>query len=128
MLGATDPGTQAGRTDSVLRSSFGVRADRNAVRFDLSVINVGKKHVELAFPNGEAYDFVVLDSAGREVWRWRNGRMFTQTVRTKLLGTGDGMRVDERWDRPNLRGRYTAVATLNSSNHPVERRVDFELQ
>ena len=70
------------------------------VRFALNVDNVGKKHVELSFPNGKSYDFVVVDSLGREVWHWSKGRMFTQGVQNKQLGTGDVMHVSEAWKRP----------------------------
>lgn len=117
------------RTPSVrLASSFGVHVDSTRIHFDLDVANVGDKHVELAFPSGQAYDFMVVDSLGREVWHWARGRMFTQAMRTKLLGTGDDMRIDETWDHPKLHGRYVAVAMLNSSNYPVEERVEFTVR
>lgn len=111
-----------------LSSTFGVHVDSARVNFDLDVANVGDKHVELAFPSGQAYDFMVVDSLGREVWHWATGRMFTQAMQTKLLGSGDDMRIDESWDHPRLHGRYVAVAMLNSSNYPVEERVEFVVQ
>jgi hypothetical protein len=95
------------------------------VRFALNVHNVGNKYVELSFPTGKSYDFVVVDSSGREVWHWSDGRMFTQGVQNKQLGTGDAMQVAEAWKKPAQAGRYTAIATLNASNYPVEQRVDF---
>jgi hypothetical protein len=106
-------------------SKLAVAVKRNEVRFALNVENVGQKHVELSFPSGKAYDFVVVDSAGHEVWHWSQGRMFTQGVQNKQLGTGDAMTVAEAWKNPASSGRYTAIATLNSSNYPVEQRVDF---
>lgn len=112
-----------GRIDSQLHVDVGA----NEVRFALNVTNVGKKHVELSFPNGKSYDFVVVDSLGREVWQWSTGRMFTQGVQNKQLGTGDMMHVAEAWKRSAPHGRYTAIATLNSSNYPVEQRADFTL-
>ena len=111
-----------------IASSFGVHVDSTRVHFDLDVANVGDKHVELAFPSGQAYDFMVVDSLGRRVWHWSQGRIFTQAMRTKLLGTGDDMRIDETWKHPRLHGRYVAVAMLNSSNYPVEERVEFVVQ
>ena len=71
----------------------------------------------------KSYDFVVVDSVGREVWHWSNGRMFTQGMQNKQLGTGDVMHVSRSVEEHTLRpGRYTAIATLNSSNYPVEQR------
>jgi hypothetical protein len=37
------------------------------------------------------------------------------------------MHVAEAWKRPSRPGHYTAIATLNSSNYPVEQRADFTL-
>jgi hypothetical protein len=106
-------------------SRFKVEVKPNRVHFALDVLNTGGKHVELSFPSGMSYDFVVMDSLGREVWQWSDGRMFTQGVQNKQLGTGDSMQVDGTWDTLPQPGQYTAIATLNSSNHPVKQRVDF---
>jgi hypothetical protein len=107
-------------------SRLAVNVAPRAVTFALKVSNVGTKHVELSFPNGQSHDIVVVDSAGREVWRWSAHRMFTQGVQNKQLGQGDSMEVAETWT--NLRpGKYTAIATLNSTNFPIEERMDFVL-
>ncbi|HTR78895.1 MAG TPA: BsuPI-related putative proteinase inhibitor [Gemmatimonadaceae bacterium] len=113
--------------DETITSQFDVAAVKGRVEFALGVTNAGKKRVEVNFAGGQRYDFVVLDSLGREVWRWGSGRLFTQSVQNKLLGGGDSMRIDERWTtaRP---GKYVAIATLKSTNFPVERRVEFELR
>jgi hypothetical protein len=108
-----------------LDSHFDVQVDAKSVRFAFNVKNVGRKHVELAFPNGQAYDFVVLDSTGTEVWRWAAGRLFTQTVRNKDLSKGNAMHVEEKWSASATSGRFTAIATLKSNNYPVEQRVEF---
>ncbi len=101
-----------------------VDSKAHAVHFALDVANASRKHVELTFPSGQRYDFAVIDSTGHEVWRWSAGRMFTQNMQNKQLPSGDAMQVAETWsDAPA--GRYTAVATLKSTNYPVEDRVDF---
>ena len=50
--------------------------------------------------------------------------MFTQGVQNKQLGSGDAMNARESWIAP-VPGRYTAIATLNSTNFPTEQRADF---
>jgi hypothetical protein len=117
----------APKVEAKIDSHLNVDVAPTEVRFALNVANVGKKHVELSFPNGKSYDFVVVDSIGREVWHWSNGRMFTQGMQNKQLGTGDVMRVAEAVKRPLPPGRYTAIATLNSSNFPREERAEFTL-
>jgi hypothetical protein len=109
-------------------STFAVRVDHDSLAFDLAVTNAGKKNVELAFPDGQTHDFTVIDSSGREVYRWSRGRMFTQSVQNKQLDGGDTLHVAERAVTELPRGDYVAVATLRSTNHPVTERVAFQLR
>jgi len=102
-----------------------VQVEPSLVRFAFNLTNVGPKHVELSFRNGQSYDFVVVDSVGREVWHWSKGRLFTQTVRNRSLAKGETMTVGEKLAQTIPPGRYTAIATLNSSNFPVEDRQEF---
>jgi len=113
--------------DSRIGARLEIKVLHEGVDFALDVTNESKKHIELAFPNGQTHEFVVVDSAGREVWRWSNSRLFTQALRNKLLASGESMRVAERWDHPLKHGRYTAIATLNSTNFPVQERAEFVL-
>ena len=116
--------SQSSKTEQKLDSHLDVTVQPRAIQFALGVKNIGKKHVELTFRSGQSYDFVVVDSIGREVWRWSAGRMFTQGVQNKQLSSGDSMHARETWAAP-APGRYTAIATLNSTNFPTEQRADF---
>lgn len=116
------------------RDSSGLSADlyvRSAaggeITFVLNVVNNTKKSVELSFPTGQTHDFVVIDSLGREVWRWSQGRMFTQALRNKLLGRGESLELSEalKRDKPLSPGRYTARALLTSRNFPITREAEF---
>jgi hypothetical protein len=102
-------------------------ADANDVTFSLAVTNFTPKMMELRFPNGLTHDFYVVDASGREVWRWSNGRMFTQGIQNKLLKSRSTTIFDEKWNPEGLVGEFTAVAVLRSDNHPVESRVTFTL-
>jgi hypothetical protein len=119
------PGTAATRDGTPkLSSQFRVTIQPNDVLFTLDVINEGGKKLEVTFPDGQLYDFIVRDSTGREVWRWAKGRLFTQTMRAKLLERNQSMRLSEHWTAPAA-GRYTAVARLRSNNFPVEQQIEF---
>jgi Intracellular proteinase inhibitor len=105
-----------------------VRAKDSSVRLALHVVNNSKKRVELTFPSGQTYDFVVLDSVGRELWRWGSGRMFTQALRNTLLGGGETLDYEETWNTaPLAPGHYTARAVLASENFPVMQQVAFTI-
>jgi hypothetical protein len=111
-----------------VNGQFAVNIEPHALRFALDLTNDSKKHVELAFPNGQQYDFAVLDSVGREVYRWGTGRMFTQSVQNKLIDGGKTMHIDERVVTTLPHGRYIAVATLRSSNYPITQRSEFAVR
>lgn len=111
--------------DPRVASRFQIKVQRQGVEFILDVTNESKKHIELAFPNGQTHEIVVVDSVGREMWRWSSTRLFTQAVQNKLLSSGESMRVDEHWEHPAHHGKYTAIATLNSTNFPVQERAEF---
>lgn len=107
-----------------------VHAGESSIRLALHVVNTTKKRLELTFPSGQLYEFVILDSLDREVWRWGKGRMFTQTVRNKLLSGGDTMNLEETW-APSATvapGRYTARGVLTSQNYPVVRQAEFTIE
>jgi hypothetical protein len=106
-----------------LATSLDVTVD-GEVTFDFAVINEGKKKLEVKFADGRTHDLVVLDSLGNEVWRWSEGRAFTQAMQNKVLRASDALRYEEEWDEP-APGRYVAVATLASRNYPAEQRVSF---
>ena len=99
---------------------------KGTVRFAIEVANDSRKRVELNFPSGRTHDFVVLNASGKEVWRWSEGRMFTQSMQNRLLDANDSVIYAERWSPPSP-GRYTLVADLNSANYPVHRQMEFSL-
>ncbi|MEO7180426.1 MAG: BsuPI-related putative proteinase inhibitor [Gemmatimonadaceae bacterium] len=113
---------------SKITSSFTVAAEPSGLRFALDVTNVGKKNVELAFPDGQTHDFAVLNAQGLEVYRWGEHHMFTQSVQNRLIDGGNTMRVAEHASTDLPPGEYVAVATLRSTNFPVQERVTFQVR
>src|SRR5687768_14804657 len=93
----------------------------------LRISNASDKRIELSFASGQTYDFVILDDAGTEVWRWSADRMFTQAMQNKLVGAREAITYAEQWDHAGRHGHFTAVATLNSTSHPLEHRAEFQL-
>ncbi len=101
--------------------------DTEKLHFSLHVTNNTTKMLELRFPDGQTHDFVVKDFAGKEVWRWSEGRMFTSAMRSQTLN-GKGETVfEESWNTKGQHGSFTAVAILRSNNFPVETSVQFVL-
>ena len=123
--------TTASRSDreTPIDAELLVHPQGASVRLALHVENTGKKSVELTFPTGQTHDFVVLDTLGRELWRWSRDRMFTQTLRNRLLGRGETLNLEETWRTATLApGTYVARATLKSQNYPVQQEKRFTVQ
>jgi len=102
------------------------------VNFAFRVTNNEPRKLEIRFPTGQTHDIVVMDSIGREVWRWSSGRMFTQSLLNRILATNATLAWQATWKsesgRPAPPGRYVAVASLLSENKPLQQRVEFELR
>ncbi len=103
------------------------KEDADKLKFTLSVKNNTTKMLELRFPDGQTHDFVVKDFAGKEVWRWSQGRMFTSAMRSETLKGKGETAFEESWDTNGQHGSFTAVAILRSNNYPVETSVQFML-
>lgn len=97
----------------------------DGVGLALHVTNTASEPLEVRFSSGQTYDFTILDSAGVEVWRWSADRMFTQALQTRTVAADQTVTYEERWNPVGVSGRFTAVGRLNSTNVPLEQRVDF---
>ncbi len=120
----------AGKMSAPIVTTFDItrpREDADKLRFTLNVKNNTTKMLELRFPNGQTHDFVVKDFAGKEVWRWSEGRMFTSAMRSETLKGKGETAFEESWDTNGQHGSFTAVAILRSNNFPVETSVQFML-
>jgi hypothetical protein len=117
-----------------LESSLAVAVAADAVEFAFTVENAGDDPVELTFPNGMTADVAVFEAAGGDaedpaddaVWRWSDGRMFTQALRTETLGPGESLAEELAWSDPSP-GTYTAEATLAAADVDADERTAFEV-
>jgi len=123
---ASNASQRAADSGKVLATSLNVSVERG-VQFAFHVTNNTEKGIELRFPSSQTHDFIVLDSIGREVWRWAGERMFTSAMQTKMLGARETMKVEEDWDPAGKKGRFTVVAKLTSRNHPLEEKAEFAI-
>ncbi len=101
---------------------------RDGIEFTFRVTNNASRKLELLFPSGQTHEIVVLDSVGREVWRWSEGRMFTQVLQNRVLETHATVTWEAAWRYAVPPGKYLAVASLLSENKPLEERVEFEVR
>jgi hypothetical protein len=112
--------------EPTLASSLDISV-KDGVSLAFHATNRDTKRIELVFPSGQTHDFAILDASGREVWRWSKDRLFTQALQNRVLEPSETITYEERWTPGELRGSFVAVATLQSSSHPLETRVEFTL-
>lgn len=121
---ATAPIVTPDKNGQPLASSLTVSVD-GGVDLAFHVTNTTAKSIELQFGSGQTHDFTVIDATGKEVWRWSSDRMFTQALQTRRLDAGQTLTFRERWTSPARPGTYAVIASLQSSNHPVETRAEI---
>jgi hypothetical protein len=112
---------------TTLESSMDVSVNGEDVHFVMHVMNHTARKLEVTFPSGQTHDIAVMDPAGSEVWRWSSGQMFTQALRNQPLAPQASLSYSMHWHRPRAHGPLIAIATLTSTNYPLESRAVFAL-
>ncbi|MFC6938634.1 BsuPI-related putative proteinase inhibitor [Salinirubellus sp. GCM10025818] len=95
------------------------------VSFRFTVSNGTGAPVELTFRDACRADFTVRH-ADEEVWRWSEGRMFTQDIGHARLEPGEEAVFEEEWPDPDP-GDYTAEATLRVDEYDVRAETPFSV-
>lgn len=108
-----------------LSTDLRVAAESNAVTFTFRVSNEGEEPVDLTFPSGKIAD-VVVRQGDEDVWRWSDGRMFTQTLKHRTLAAGESLTREFTWEDP-IPGAYRAEATLDAMDTSVGASEQFAL-
>ncbi len=105
--------------------SFGVAVDRAAKAVRLTLRNKTGVPLELNFGSGQTFDVVVRDEEGKDVWRWSDGRGFTQALRSETV-SGERLWVVTL---PELKaGRYSVegwLTTMGGKRFAATAGVDF---
>ncbi|MDP2950144.1 MAG: BsuPI-related putative proteinase inhibitor [Chloroflexota bacterium] len=97
-------------------TTFGV-FHRQEEPVSLTVVVAAGEPITLYYRTTQRFDIVVTDSEGREVWRWSQGKAFSQVLEQVELKPGEPMAFTERWDQrdndgqPVPPGNYSVAAT-----------------
>jgi Intracellular proteinase inhibitor len=75
--------------------------------FALLVRNRSGKPVQLPFASAQQFDFEVWRD-NRLVWRWGEGRSFTQNLTTLIIDAGQAVTLSGSWDLQTSAGRAAA--------------------
>jgi hypothetical protein len=103
------------------------------VRLTLEARNTGASPVTLQMSSGQKYDFEIYRGATM-IWKWSEGRMFTQALTEVTIPPNEGVTYSETWsqrdrqERPVEPGEYTAVGYLTARGVELPRgRAQFRV-
>lgn len=102
----------------MLQSSLTAEAADGSVEFTYVVENAGDAPVELTFMSGQQFDITVT-ADGEEVWRWSDGRMFTQAIQEVSLDPDEELSFTAAWDDAES-GTYEVTGTLATQSETAE--------
>jgi hypothetical protein len=120
--GSPSPSATPTTGDGRLSLTFGFRPDPlqpdAPVAWDFTVTNVSGEPVSMTFGSGQDGD-VVLSQSGEEKYRWSQGRVFTQAIRTEDLAPGESRSFTLDDTLPVEPGSYELVASVASEPAPA---------
>lgn len=124
---APDPATASETTGSGLELTMSVGpATRGApVRLELVATNRAEAEIVLDFPDGQRFDFEILDDR-TAVWRWSEGMFFPQVLGRERIGPGESLEWTAVFEEGLAAGSYRARGTV-STTPPFHLEVAFEV-
>lgn len=98
----------------------------------LTLRNTAEQPVELVWPTGQRYDFLIRNEKGEVVWRWSEGRAFTLLYGTEAFrgerNYTERIRLGDADGRPFPPGRYTLEGWLATQPKLYSATAGFELR
>jgi hypothetical protein len=110
-----------------LAASLNAEVVGDTVNLALRVTNPTDEAVELTFPSGQSFDFVVTRQ-GRELWRWSEDRMFTQAIRYERIEPGETRVYESAWvPPPGVEGELAVRGFLTARDQRLEQETRIRL-
>lgn len=115
----------------ILRDKFAQESDSftqgESIEFFLTVSNNSDNAVILNFSSGLQYDFYIKSSSNVEVWRWSDGKVFTQAQTEITVPAHDTVHVSETWNQELAGGENIAIGRYTASGSFPDKtaRADF---
>lgn len=76
-----------------------VKKENNNIIFEITLTNQGDETIELPFSSGQQFEILVKNKDEDEVYRYSEGRMFTQALTFIEIKAGEKLSWIEEWDQ-----------------------------
>lgn len=90
-------------------------------------INVSNRPIRLTYPTAQRFDIWVT-RGNTEVWRWSEGRFFTQAVESVVLQPGQAQTFSAVWNQRTRAGRLVPTGTYRVNAWNVATRVPVSVR
>jgi Intracellular proteinase inhibitor/Immunoglobulin-like domain of bacterial spore germination len=122
-----------GEGDVMISTSVSVESMPEQAVFHISVTNQSTTEKELLFNSGQKFELIITNQSGEEVYRFSEGKMFTQALEMVRLKAGEKKTWDTTWDYKEdgkrvPSGKYDAVATVVASQIDGKKIKKAQLQ
>jgi hypothetical protein len=99
------------------------------IRLTLRLFNRTSQEITLHFKDAQRFDFILLGSDSKEVFRWSKDRVFAQVLGTETLGPRRPELVFSAEIRgPQEPGRYTVQGLVVASDLPLAGSLTLEIR
>ncbi|WP_181349163.1 BsuPI-related putative proteinase inhibitor [Thalassobacillus sp. CUG 92003] len=93
------------------------KPSNSSVKFEMALMNTSDTPLTLGFSSGQKYEIIVTDASGEEVYKFSEGKFFTQALQYEEIKGGERYEISETWKDAGLEpGKYEASMTLVPSN------------
>jgi hypothetical protein len=130
----TSPPVTTGKLEGSVAAGRASYRVGEPVRIAFRVANVSRETIELRFPSGQQYDFVIYRNE-KPVWHWSKDRAFTMAFSTRKLKAGEELVFSEDWNqilddsKEAEPGLYKVAASLTTSGpQRLEAWAIFEIR
>ena len=88
-------------------------------KVNLTLTNFGTRTATLTFPSSKVFDFKVLDSSGKVVYRWSQDKVFLTVITNVVLNPGESKSSTLTWKCELPEGEYTIVGIVEAYNATI---------
>jgi hypothetical protein len=104
------------------------------VSFDFELFSNYERKAQLMFSSGQQFEIVITNEMGEEVYRFSEGKFFTEALIFKDLEPGESIKWHDEWDMKNKEGnkvasgKYEATITImDMTGEDSEKLTEEEL-